>query len=88
MGGYLAGHNMTHHGRAAEARRSWKTLTAGEEPRTYQMAFLAKGGPRSCPVEGCPGRASKRTVMLVLFLHWLVLDTVIILEDENLPHPQ
>ena len=33
--GYVAEHTMTHHGRAAEARRSWKTLETGEEPRTH-----------------------------------------------------
>ena len=28
--GYVAGHTMTQHGRAAEARRSWKTSATGE----------------------------------------------------------
>ena len=28
--GSLVGHNMTHHGRAAEDRWSWKTLSTGE----------------------------------------------------------
>ena len=55
VAGSLEGHKMTQHGRVAEARRIWETLTTGEEPRAYRMAFPAKGGPRSCLVEGCPG---------------------------------
>ena len=53
--GYVAGNKMNHHGRAEEARQSWKNSTTGEELRTYKMALPTKGGPQSCPVEGCPG---------------------------------
>ena len=77
--GYLAGEKMTHNGRAAEAIRIWKTLAMGEEPRTYHMAFQDKGGPLSCPVERCPGRAATSTAMRIHFLHRHVLDIVIIL---------
>ena len=52
------------------------------------MAFSAKGGPWSFPVEGCPGRAAKRTAIWVHFLHRHVLDTMVILEEGNLPHPR
>ena len=41
-----------------------------------------------CPVEGCPGRAGKRTAMRVHFCRWHVRDVVIILEEGNLPHPR
>ena len=78
---------MTQHERAEEARRSWKTSAVGEETRTYHMEFPAKGGPRSCPLEGFPGRAATRTAMRVHFLYRHVLDTVVILEEGNLPHP-
>ena len=84
----MGGQNMTQHGRSAEARRSWKTSAMGEETRAYGMKFQAKGGPRICPVEGCPGRAATRTAMQVHFIHRHVLDTVIILEEGNLPHPR
>ena len=40
--GYLAGHRMTQHEKAAEERRSWKTLATGKEPRTYHMAFPSR----------------------------------------------
>ena len=85
--GSLAGHRMTQHGKAAEERCSLKTLATGEDPRTYRMAFPDKGGPRSCPVEGCPGRAAMRTAMRVHFMHRHVLDTVVILEEVNIHHP-
>ena len=50
------------------------------------MAFPEKGGPRSFLLEGFPGRAATRTAMWVHFLYWHVLDTVVILEEGNLPH--
>ena len=78
--GSLAGHMMTQHGQASEERWSWEKLATGEEPRKYRMEFLAKGGPRIYPVEGCPGKAATRTAMRVHFLHLHVLDTVVILE--------
>ena len=74
--GSLASHLMTQHERVAEARRSWITPAAGDGARTFQMAFPSKGGPRSCPVEGCLGRSVTRTVMRVQFLHRHALDTI------------
>ena len=32
-----------------------QTSDREEYPRTYRMVFPYKGGPRSCPVEVCPG---------------------------------
>ena len=64
--GYMAIRLMTQHGWVAEAQRIWRTLAIGDEPQTYQMAFLAKGGPQSCLVKGCPGRSATRTAMWVL----------------------
>ena len=55
---------------------------------TIPDLFPAKGGPRSCPVEGCPGQVAKRTAMRVNFLHRHVLNIVVILEEVNLPHPR
>ena len=63
--GSLAGHKMTQHGQAAEARRRWKTSYTEEESQTYHVAFPAKGGPQRCLVEGCPGQAATRMVMWV-----------------------
>ena len=64
------------------------TTATGGDPRTYNMAFPTLGVPRNFPVEGCRGRASTRAAMRVHFLHWYVRDTVIILEEVNLPHPR
>ena len=79
--GSLTSHLMTQHGRVAETRRLWRTPDAGAGPRTFQMNNPAKGGPWSCPVEGCLGRVATRTAMWVHFLHRHVLDTVVILEE-------
>ena len=53
----------------------------------YRMDFLTAGGPRNCPVEGCPGLAATRKEMRVHFFHWHFRDNVVILEEGNLPHP-
>ena len=86
--GYMAGHQMTQYWQATEVQQNWKTLAPGEEPRTYRMAFPAKVGLQSCPVKGCPGRAATRMVMRVHFLYRNILETVVILEEQNLPHPR
>ena len=52
------------------------------------MAFLNAGGPRKFPVEGCLGRAATRMVIRVHFFHRHFQDTVIILEEGNLPYPR
>ena len=52
------------------------------------MAFLAKGRPQRCPMEGCTGRVVTRTEIQVHFMHWHVLDTVVILEEVNIHHPR
>ena len=60
----------------------------GNEPRTYRIAFPAQAGPRPCPVEGCSGRTSTWKVTRVNFWHCHVRETVVILEEGNLPHPE
>ena len=39
-------------------------------------------------MEGCPGALATRTAMRVHFVHRHVQDTVVMLEEGNLPHPQ
>ena len=85
--GSLLSHIMTQHRRAAEIRRQWSTPAAGIGPQTYSMSFLSKGGPRKRPVAGCPGRVATRMAIRVHFVHRHVLDTVVILEEGNFPHP-
>ena len=55
--GSMLGHMKTQHGHAADERWSLKTSATGEEPQTYRMTLPANGGPRSCLVDGCLGRA-------------------------------
>ena len=56
--------------------------------RTYKMSFPVKGGPRQCPVTGCPGDLATRSAMRVHFVHRHVNDTVVMLEEGNLPLPR
>ena len=51
----------------------------------YKMDFPEKDGRRQCPVEGCPGVLETRAAMRVHFVHRHVHDTVVILEEGNLP---
>ena len=54
----------------------------------YKMNFPAKRGRRQCPVEGCPEVSATQAEMWVHFLHRHVHDTVVILEEGNLPLPR
>ena len=51
----------------------------------YRMEFPTKGGPRSFPVEVCPGRAGMRTAMRMHFFNRNVRYIVIILEEGTPP---
>ena len=57
-----------------------------DNPRTYRMTFPARAGPRPCPVKWCSGRASMQTEMRVELWHRQVRETMVILEEGNLPH--
>ena len=52
------------------------------------MSFPAKDGRKWCPVEGCPGVSATRAAMRVHFVHRHFHDTVVILEEVNLPLPR
>ena len=51
------------------------------------MSF-PKGSRRQCPVEGCLEVSETRAAMRVHFVHRDVHDTVVILEEGNLPLPR
>ena len=52
------------------------------------MEFPAKAGTRPCPVKGCSGQALMRMAMRVQFWNRHIRDTVVILDEGNLLHPQ
>ena len=84
----MESHRVTQYGRAAEEQWSWEASAMGGKPQTYQMAFLTKGRPQSCPPEGFPGWAGTRMEMWMQLFNRHVRDIVIILEEGNLPHPR
>ena len=86
--GSLVVHLHTQHGKETGGRRHWGTTAPGGKPRTYKMYFPTARGLRNCPVEGCRGREVTRMAMRVHFFHGHIRDTVIILEEGNLPHPR
>ena len=85
--GSLSSHLMTRHGKAAPRQHLWAPQTTGGGPKTYKMSF-PKGSRRQCLVEGCPGVSDTRAAMRVHFVHRHVHDTVVILEEGNLPLPR
>ena len=85
--GFMSSHLITRHVKAAARRQLW-TPQADGGSRTYKLSFPAKGGPRRYPVEGCPGALATRTAMRLHFVNRHVHDTVVMLEEGNLPHPR
>ena len=84
--GSLLGHSMTRHEKAAPRRHLWDPQTTGG-PRTYKINF-PRGSRRQCLVKGCPGVSATRAAMRVHFVHRHVHNTVVILEEGNLPLPR
>ena len=74
--GSMLSHLMNRHWKAAGQQRLWTPQTESGA-KTYRMSFPTKGGPRRCPLEGCPGALAMRTAMRVHFVHWHVQDTVV-----------
>ena len=70
--------------RGAEQKR--RRLVAEEGREVTARDFSAYGLPLEM-VTYFSGRASKRTYMMVQLCHRYVRDTVVILEEGNLPHP-
>ena len=90
--GSLVTYRQTHHGvdKGGLVSEGGKAdgSDRGNGPRTYRMEFPVRAVPRPCPVEGCSGQASTWTTMSVHFWYRHVRDTVVILEEGNLPHPR
>ena len=84
--GLLAVHLQMQHMKATGGRRHRVTTTPSRDPRTYKTSFPTFGGPRNCPAKGCRVQAAIRTVIQVNYFHRHVQDTVIIMEEGNLPH--
>ena len=89
MKGSMVAHRQTQHGVAkGGSGKVGKNEVGGDDPRNYRMAFPAKAGPRPYPVEGCSVRVETRNTMSVHFWNQNVRDTVVILDEGNLPHPR
>ena len=86
--GSLAANCQTHHGvERGGPGQEGEGEGRGDKPRTYRIEFPEKVGPRHCPVEGYSGREVTWTAMRMNLWHQHVWDTVVILEEGNLPHP-
>ena len=88
VAGSLATHNQVQH-RVGQGDLC-KTLCHPPpgEPWTYRMSFPPKAYDMTCPVEGCTGRSLNHTDFRLCFVHCHVQDTIVVLEEVNLPLPQ
>ena len=84
--GSMSSHLMNRHGKAAAWRHLWTPQTDGGG-RTYKMSFPAKGVQGSFQWRDARGAVTTRTAMRVHFVHRHVHDTVVMLEEGNLPPP-
>ena len=82
----LASHQQTYNGVGMGYKR--ETPPPAGDPKTYRISFLSASRQRDCPVEGCKGRKTTRSGICVHFLHWHVIDTIVIMEGANLSHPR
>ena len=51
----------------------------------YWVSFLSGEVPRKFPIKECRGQAATRAALRLNFLHRHIRDTMVILEDDNLP---
>ena len=87
--GSMATHRQKCHN-VAKRRVGYKDEEGGggDKPRTFWMTFSVNTGPRPCPVEGCSGKVETWKTTRVHFWNRHVWNTVVILEDSNLPLPR
>ena len=82
-------HHQTQHGmEKGRSVQEGDEEGRGKDPRTFRMSFPAKVGLRPFPFEGCSVQVATRTAMWVQLWNQHVQDTVVILEEVNLPHPR
>ena len=87
--GSLVVHHQNQHGMVkGRLGQEGDEEAGGDNARTCRMDIPANAGPRPCQFEGCSDRVSTLTAMCVHFWHRHVRDTVVILEEGNLPHPR
>ena len=87
--GSLVAHRKTQHGVLKGVLGQVGNKEVGDnDPIIFRIAFPEKSGPRTCPVEEYSGLAVIGTAMRMKFWHRNFRDTVVILEEGNLPHPQ
>ena len=90
--GSMVTYRQTHHGMAKGGLGSEGVGAYGSngvnKTIIHRMVFTTRVEPSTCPVKGCSGQALLRTVMRVHFWHRHVRNTVVILDEVNLPHPK
>ena len=94
FGGYFARGSLANHFQTQHSVARWGAGQTDNEwggvdnPRKFRVKFLVKAGPRPFPVDGCSGCATTRTAMQVHLWHQHVRNTVVIIEEVDLPHPR
>jgi hypothetical protein len=83
--GSLPAHLRTQHGHVENAGGITIDASIGRAPAQYRVSFPIYCPSLACPVEGCSGRANARAALRAHFMYKHVRDTLVILEEGNLP---
>ena len=86
--GSLVSHFQTQHGvDKGGLGQEVNKQGGGEEPSTLRVVFPEKSVPSPFPVDRCSVQEDTRAAMWMHFWYQHVRYTVVILEEDNLPHP-
>ena len=72
-------HRQTQNGQERELQWADAPSAATE----YMVVFLRMVGSKEWKVKGCRGGATSKANLWVIFLHWNVQDTIVILKEVN-----
>ena len=86
--GYLLVHRQIQNGMVWVYQRRTPPTPPPGEAQTYWVSLPAILEKIRCPVEDCQGKAKNWNNLRVHFENFHVRDTIVILEDGNLPYPR
>ena len=81
----LAAHSQSQHGK--EWQTQWKAPLKKKYPRIYRVSLHRASGYIGCLVGDCGGKTTTHTNLHIHFMHRRVWDMLVILGEENIPHP-
>ena len=84
----LDSHMEMQHGRTGHAVATTAPELLPDPLSETQVDFPRMAPQIDCPVKGCPGRATNWPKIDMYFMHWHMEDTIFILNEGTISHPQ